>query len=446
MKKLLRKLTSTQLIAICFLCLILLGALLLKLPVSSADGTSAPFLTCLFTSTSATCVTGLVVADTYLQWSVFGQIIIILLIQTGGLGFMTIVSIFSLLLRHRLGLYERTLLMRTTGFLTHGGLTHLIRRVLYGTMIFEGAGALLLSVRFIPRMGFFRGVWNAVFHSVSAFCNAGFDLMGKYGAYSSVTQFRDDPLVCLTLCALIIIGGIGFLVWEDVYRNGTHFKRYHLHTKISLVSTAILLCTGTVLFFIFERNATMSGMNFGDHLLSSFFLSVTFRTAGFDIVGVSGLSDSSVFLGVLLMFIGGCPGSTAGGIKTTTAAVLLLDALASSTRRGNVTVFKRRIGDDIIKRAVAIATIYLVVIVTATILICAFEPYPLYQVLFEVTSAIGTVGLSMGITSSLRAASRCILIFLMYAGRIGGISLVMILGQKSRTTLTERPTENILIG
>jgi trk system potassium uptake protein TrkH len=446
MIKLLRKLSTTQLVALAFLIVIVIGALLLLLPISTRDGTSAPLLTCFFTATSATCVTGLIVVDTYMQWSLFGQIVILLMIQIGGLGVMTIISIVTVMMRRKLGLYERTLLMQSTGFLTHDGITHLIRRILYGTMLFEGSGALLLAIRFIPKMGVPRGIWNAIFHSVSAFCNAGFDLMGKYGAFSSLTTFQSDPMVCLTIVALIFIGGIGFLVWEDLYRNGLHFKRYRLHTKIVLLSSGVLLTLGTVLFFIFERNDTMAGMNFGQRLLSSLFLSSTCRTAGFDNLGLSGLSDSSAFLAMLLMFIGGSPGSTAGGIKTTTIAVLLLDAFASSARYGHVTIFKRRVGDDIIKRAIAIASVYLFAIAVSTLLICAFEPFGLKEVLFEVTSAIGTVGLTMGITTSLKTASRLILMLLMYAGRIGGMSLVLILGQKRRSALTQRPTENILIG
>ena len=448
--KWLKKLSATQLVALGFLLIILLGTLLLMLPVASRSSESASPLTCLFTATSATCVTGLVVVDTYTQWTLFGQLVILVLIQIGGLGFMTIFSIAWMMFRHKIGLYGRTVLMRSTGFLTHDSVVRLVKRIFAGTLIFEGAGALIISVRLIPIFGFARGIWYSVFHSVSAFCNAGFDLFGGYegGAFSSVSAFARDPVVMLTLALLIIVGGIGFVVWGDVSTHGYHVTKYRLHTKIVLVTTGILVLSGTALFFCFEYNTTMAGMNFGERLLSSFFLSVTTRTAGFDHLGVGGLSDSGAFLAIALMFIGGSPGSTAGGIKTSTFAVLILDVFASSTRRGSVTVFRRRIDETTIKRATAIMMVYLVGIIAATILICAVEPQTLglKDVLFEVVSAVGTVGLSMGITSSLGILSKIVLIFLMYAGRIGGISLVLIMREKRKVGLTERPTENILIG
>ena len=445
--KWLKKLSATQLVALGFFNIILIGALLLMLPFASRAPGSASPLTCLFTATSATCVTGLIVVDTYTQWTLFGQMVILVLIQIGGLGFMTIFSIAWMMFRRSIGLYGRTVLMRSTGFLTHDSVSHLVKRIFIGTLIFEGAGALIISLRLIPLFGFVRGVWYAVFHSVSAFCNAGFDLFGGYGgAFSSVSAFAKDPVIMLTLALLIIVGGIGFVAWGDISTYGIHAKKYRLHTKIVLVTTGILIFAGTVLFFWFEYNTTMAGMNFGERLLSSFFMSVTTRTAGFDHLGVSGLSDSGAFLAIALMFIGGSPGSTAGGIKTSTFAVLILDVFASSTRRGNVTVFRRKIDESTIKRATAIMMVYLVGMIAATIVICAVEPYGLKEVLFEVVSAVGTVGLSMGITPALGTFSKIILIFMMYAGRIGGISLVLIMREKRKAGLTERPTENILIG
>ena len=445
--KWLKKLSATQLVALGFFNIILIGALLLMLPFASRAPGSASPLTCLFTATSATCVTGLIVVDTYTQWTLFGQMVILVLIQIGGLGFMTIFSIAWMMFRRSIGLYGRTVLMRSTGFLTHDSVSHLVKRIFIGTLIFEGAGALIISLRLIPLFGFVRGVWYAVFHSVSAFCNAGFDLFGGYGgAFSSVSAFAKDPVIMLTLALLIIVGGIGFVAWGDISTYGIHAKKYRLHTKIVLVTTGILIFAGTVLFFWFEYNTTMAGMNFGERLLSSLFMSVTTRTAGFDHLGVSGLSDSGAFLAIALMFIGGSPGSTAGGIKTSTFAVLILDVFASSTRRGNVTVFRRKIDESTIKRATAIMMVYLVGMIAATIVICAVEPYGLKEVLFEVVSAVGTVGLSMGITPALGTFSKIILIFMMYAGRIGGISLVLIMREKRKAGLTERPTENILIG
>lgn len=446
-----KKLNATQLVAFGFWVLILLGALLLMLPFATRAAGSASFLTCLFTSTSATCVTGLIVVDTATEWTLFGQVVILALIQIGGLGFMTILSIVWMVFRGNIGLYGRTMLMQTAGFLTHESVSHLIKRIFVGTMVFEGIGALALSTRFIPAFGFWRGVWYSIFHSISAFCNAGFDLLGRSGgAFSSVLSFRSDPVVMLTLALLIITGGIGFLVWGDIAANGFHFKKYRLHSKIVLSTTTALLVLGTVCFFFFETKYTMQDMNFGERLLSSFFLSTTTRTAGFDNVGVGGLSDSSAVLASVLMLIGGSPGSTAGGIKTTTLAILILDMLASSTKRGSVNSFGRRIAETTIKRATATIMIYLSVATAATIAICAIEPagagFGLREVIFEVLSALDTVGLTMGITTHLTTASKIIVMLLMYAGRIGGISLVLIMGQKRKSGLTERPTENILVG
>lgn len=438
--------TYTQLIAFSFLGVITVGGLLLLLPISSTDGTWTEPLTAFFTATSATCVTGLVVTDTYTHWSFFGQLVILTMIQIGGLGFMTVMTAFAVAMRKKIGLHERSLLMQSAGFMSHGGLIRLTRRIITITALFEFLGACLLSIRFVPQMGLAEGVWNAVFHSVSAFCNAGFDIMGKYAPFSSFTRYVGDPLVSLTLVFLIVVGGIGFLVWDDIIKNKFHYERYELHTKLVLDTTGILILSGWVIFLLTEANGSLSGMPFGEKLLAALFQSITPRTAGFNTIDMAKLSDGGAILTIFFMFVGGSPGSTAGGIKTTTIAVLLLDAIATAGMQSSITIHKRRLDDAMVKRASAIAMVYGFGIMAAAFAIYALEPFGMKETIFEVTSAVGTVGLSMGITPQLCAASRLILMLMMFAGRVGGLSFVLLLGEKRKTRLTELPTENILIG
>ena len=448
MSSLRNKLTYPQIIVISFLTIILLGALLLSLPIASRSGQRTFLLDSLFTATSATCVTGLIVFDTYTQWSPFGQAVILLLIQIGGLGVMTCVATLSLALNRRISIGERKLIMQSAGSLQHSGIVQLLRRIIRGTVLVELCGAALLSVAFIPKMGFSSGLWNAVFHSVSAFCNAGFDLMGKYGAFSSLTcaEFSNNPLVLLTVALLIIIGGVGFLVWSDIVQKKAKFKDLEVHSKIVLTVSAALLLLGTVLFFIFEYSNALSGMSFGEKLLHSFFQSASPRTAGMNSVSLSSLSVSASLLMMLLMFIGGSPGSTAGGIKTTTFLVLLLSAWASARRYGSISVFKRRLDSETLAQASSIATVYAAAVILATMVIGALEPYSLSQILFEVVSASATVGLTTGITPSLCTASHIILMVLMFAGRIGGLTFVLVLAERRVNVPIDRPAAKILIG
>ncbi len=420
-------LTNTRLIALGFLVVILIGAMLLSLPISSKSGEFTNFGDTLFISTSATCVTGLSIFDTYAQWTFFGQAVILVLIQIGGLGFMTVITMFSLFARRRIGLEERTLLMQTAGTIRHDGIISLIRRILIGTALFETLGTIILSFSFCPKMGFFEGVWNALFHSVSAFCNAGFDLMGKY-ENASLMSFYDSPLVILTISALIIIGGIGFLVWSDICKHGIHIRRYSLHARIVLTMTTLLLVVGFVFFYVLERNGeAFAGMSEGEKILSSFFLSVTPRTAGFNSVDMAALSESSILLTMFLMFVGAASGSTAGGIKVTTFAVLILATASCTRRNGGVIAFKRRLEQDIVRKAAAIGLLYLFAIVLGSFFIAAIDRGPtLTEIIFEVVSALGTVGLSRGITAELSAASHGIHNLLMIAGRVGALSFMMI--------------------
>ncbi|MBQ8572670.1 MAG: Trk family potassium uptake protein [Ruminococcus sp.] len=440
------KLTYTKVITIGFALLIFLGAFVLMLPISSRSGDWTPFTNALFTSTSATCVTGLIVYDTFTHWSLFGQITIITLIQIGGLGFMTIITMFSFLLKRRIGLRERRLLMESSGSLELKGVIKMIRKILYGTFITEAVGAVLLSIRFVPKMGLLKGIYNAVFHSVSAFCNAGFDLMGRYEPFSSLTLFYDDVLVNLTVCALIIVGGVGFIVWNDIFNLRQNIRRYTLHSKIVLITTGVLLLIGTVLFYIFERDGVLSDMPDHKRWLVSFFQSVTPRTAGFNTADLASISHSTVIIFCLLMFIGGSPGSTAGGVKTTTFAVLVLSTFASARRNNSITVFKKRLEEKTARQASAVVVTYILVLCVAIMIMCALEPFSMTAIVFEAVSAMGTVGVTMGITPELSVASKYVIILLMYAGRIGGLTLMLTLAEKRKQVAVKRPSEQVLIG
>ena len=435
-----------QIIVFGYMFIILFGGLLLSLPISSKTGEWTPYLNSVFTATSATCVTGLVVYDTYTHWTTFGQVIILALIQVGGLGFMTIIALFSLFLKKNIGLYERKLLMQSAGSIKIGGVVRLVRRVALGTLIVEGTGMLLLAISFVPKMGWTEGLFNAMFHSVSAFCNAGFDIMGKYGQFSSITGFQDDVIVNVTIMLLIVIGGIGFIVWNDMITQKWNFKKYQLHSKIALTATLILIFGGAVLFFIFENNAAFADLNTGEKIMAAFFQSITPRTAGFNSVEMSELSESGHLLTIMLMFIGGSPGSTAGGIKTTTFVVVLLGAIASARHYTHINAFKKRLDESIVKEASAITTLYILAIIISTLVICAIQPFSMKDVLFEVVSAVGTVGLTAGITTSLGSVSKLIIIGLMFAGRVGGLTLALVLAEKKTNVILDRPVEKILIG
>lgn len=441
-----RHVSQTQFIAYGFFCVIITGTLLLMLPFASRDGQSEPFLNCLFTATSASCVTGLVVADTWSQWSLFGQLVILTMIQIGGLGFITVGVFISIVLRRKIGLKERGLMMESVNTLQIGGVVRLAKKIIIGTCIFEGTGAVLLAIRFIPQFGFFRGLFYGIFHSISAFCNAGFDLMGGQTPYSSFVAYYDDWLVNFVIMSLIIIGGIGFIVWDDLSRNKLHFRKYMLQTKIVLVTTAILVFGGGLLFYQLERNHLLVGMNTSGKILTSLFSSVTARTAGFNTTDTAALTDGSKLLTIILMFIGGSPGSTAGGIKTTTLVVLLLCVHSNIKQTYGINIFGRRLENDAVKRAGTILTINLLLAVTASLAIMAIQPLGFSDILFETFSAIGTVGMTTGITRALHPISRCIIILLMYCGRIGSLSFALAFVQSKRKPHVQQPAEAINIG
>lgn len=441
------RVNSIQIIALGFAGTILAGALLLSLPAANRQGVALAFTDALFTSTSATCVTGLVVYDTYVQFTLFGQIIILCLIQIGGLGFMTIATLFFMMIRRKIGLAERGLLMETINAFQIGGVVRLIRRVLIGTAIFEGLGAILLAVRFCPQMGIATGMYYAIFHSVSAFCNAGFDLMGRFAPYISLIPYQSDALVNLVVMALIIIGGLGFVVWNDIAEHKWRYGRYQLHTKIVLLATSLLVVAGTALFYIMEKDNTLAGMAPGGKLLASLFQSVTPRTAGFNTVDMSALTEGGTALTMLLMLIGASPGSTGGGIKTTTIAVILLATISYIRNTDDINIFHRRLENGVLKRAYCSTTIYIALSVIGIFLIITTQGLPVKDVAFETLSAIGTVGLSTGITRELNTFSRIIVILLMYSGRVGSLTLATaILERMSKKTNFRNPEEKIIIG
>lgn len=440
------KISYTQIIALGTFIIILLGSILLSLPIASRSGEATPFLNSFFTAASATCVTGLVIYDTYTHWSIFGQLVILSLIQIGGLGFMTIVTMFSIFLKRKIGLRERRLLMESANTMRIGGIVLLIKKISIGTLIFEGIGTVFLAIRFYPEMGFKIGLYNALFHSISAFCNAGFDIMGKYGQFSSLTRYSNDIIVNLTIMTLIIIGGIGFLVWDDIGNNRLSFKKYQLHTKIVLSTTAVLILSGALFFYLLEMNGLFYHKSLSEIILGCLFQSVTPRTAGFNTANISGLSESSSFLTMLLMIIGGSPGSTAGGIKTTTLVVLILASISSAKHTSDLSIFKRRLEENALKRAGSITVIYMFTAFMSIIVICATQPFTLKEVMFEVFSAAGTVGLSLGITPHLNSLSKIIVIFLMYGGKVGSLSMALVLAEKREVVPLSRPIEKIIIG
>lgn len=442
MKK--RKLSPPRLIALSFLAIILLGAGLLMLPFASK--VEVGFLDALFTATSATCVTGLVVLDTMRSWTGFGQAVILILIQIGGLGLMTVITMFSFALGKRLALFDRKVLMQSAGNMQLSGVASLIRRIIPFAFVIELIGALLLAVRFVPEFGWGQGLWAAVFHSVSAFCNAGFDLMGGKAPFSSMTSYVADSVVTLTLSMLIIVGGLGFLVWRDLTQNRFRWKKFQLHTKLVLVTTLVLLILGWVLFLIFEWNASLQNMSLQEKLLASFFQSVTPRTAGFNTVDLNSMSEAGNLLTNILMLIGGSSGSTAGGIKTTTVAVLFLSMVVSARGRRRVTAHRFSIDADTLRQASSILLIYLSLAMVSIMALCAFDPITLKQAMFEINSAVATVGLTLGITPSLSIASKLLLMLLMYAGRLGGLTFALVFTQTKAEAPIDRPYGKLLIG
>ena len=435
------RITTFQIIALGFALMILIGTVLLMLPVSSRQQTGTGFQDCLFTATSAVCVTGLVVRDTASYWSPFGQAVILFLIQIGGMGVVTAALSLSFVSGRRIGLLQRSVMQEAISAPQVGGIVRLTRFIILTSFIIELAGAALLSTVYIPEFGL-KGIWYAVFHSVSAFCNAGFDLMGVHGEFSSMTAYTQNIPVNIVLVLLITIGGIGFLVWNDVREHGFHLKQYRLQSKIALSASAVMILI-PFLWFLFSE---MNQMPIGERILPSLFQSVTLRTAGFNTMDLNSVSDGSQALMILWMLIGGSPGSTAGGMKTTTFVILLLTALAIFRRKDHVTCFGRRIGEDAVRNAVAILIMYFLLFFAGGLIISRAEGLPLMSCLFETASALGTVGFSLGITTQIGAFSRIILIALMFMGRVGGLTLIYAAQSARRTACSTLPLEKVTVG
>ena len=443
-----KSLSATKIIALTFAAIILCGALLLTLPAASRDGVSCGFCPALFTATSATCVTGLVLYDTFTQWSGFGQVVIISLIQIGGLGFMSAATLVVFFLHKKIGLKQRLVMALALCLNVMEGVVRLQKMVLAGSLAFEAAGALILTVRFWPEYGFAQALKWGVFHAISAFCNAGFDIFGCITPGASLMEFQSDPVVLLTLGALVVIGGLGFLVWEEI-ASKRRFRDFSVYTKLVLVTTAGLLLAGWVLICVLEWNnpGTLGPMGVGDKLLGGLFQSVTLRTAGFAAIDQALLTEGGKAVSIVLMLIGGSSGSTAGGLKTVTFIVLLLFISARARGRSTVTVFKRTIPQGQVLDAMTIALIMIVLAFFGGIFISATSPVGFTDALYEAVSALATVGLTAGATGSLSIPAQILMILFMYFGRVGvlTISLGFLMGDKADERFRYAQT-NLLFG
>ena len=443
-----KSLSPTRIIALTFAAIILVGALLLTLPAASRDGVSCGFRPALFTATSATCVTGLVMYDTWTQWSGFGQIVILSMIEIGGLGFMSAASLVVFLLRRKVGLRQRMLMAQALSMDDMQSVVKLQKWVLIGSLSIQFCGALILFLRFLPDYGAMQAVKWGIFHGVSAFCNAGFDIFGCIEPGVSIAMFNQDPVVCITLAALVILGGLGFFVWEEVVRL-RNFKKFSVYTKLVLLTTAVLLLGGMALILLTEWNnpATIGNMNIGGKLLNSFFQSVTLRTAGFASFDQAGLTESGKAVSLVLMLIGGSSGSTAGGVKTVTFMVLILFIVARLRGRSTVTVFKRSILPDKVLDAMTIVLTVLALSVIGAAVICITSPVSFTDGLYEAVSALATVGLTAGVTPVLSIPAQYLVIVFMYFGRVGvlTLSLGFLMGDRAEDRFQYAHT-NLLIG
>lgn len=425
-----------------FLFVILMGSLVLMLPVSTQEGVSTPFLQALFTSTSAVCVTGLVIHDTASYWSGFGQLVIILLIQIGGLGVVTVAGAFAILSGRKIGLMQRNTMQEAIAAPNVGGIVRLTEFILKTALAVELLGAALLFPVFYKEFGLIQGTWYALFHSISAFCNAGFDLMGVKAPFSSLTSYASEPVVSLVIAFLIVVGGIGFLTWDDIRTNRLNLRKYRLQSKVILAVTGVLILLPTAYFYFFE----FADAPLGERLLLSLFQAVTPRTAGFNTADLTAMSETGQSMITLLMLIGGSPGSTAGGMKTTTLAVLLASAVAVFRRREDPHFFNRRVPNETVAQAAAIMLMYLSLFLAGGLIISRLEGLPVLTCLFETASAIGTVGLSLGITPQLGRVSQLILIGLMFFGRAGGLTLIYAALSNTQGSAARLPQERITVG
>lgn len=434
--------SSFQVIIVSFICMIMIGTLLLMLPISSVQGKMTSFSDAMFTAVSATCVTGLVVVDTATYWSLFGQAVILMLIQIGGMGVITIGLAIISASGKKIGLWQRSTMQESISAPQVGGIVKLTGFILKTALILELIGAVALTPVFCGDFGFAKGIWYSLFHSISAFCNAGFDLMGVRSEFSSLTSYSGNGYLGTVIMLLIVIGGIGFLVWGDVAAHKFKLKRYSLQSKVVLLTSLILIVLPALYLFFYEYG----NLGFHDRVVNSFFQSVTTRTAGFNTTDLSAMDETSTAIMVILMLVGGSPGSTAGGMKTTTLAVLFLSAFTVFSRRNDVQCFKRRISDEAVRNAGAVLFMYLVLFFLSGFIISRHEGLPLLTCLFETGSAIGTVGLSLGITGKLSLLSRIILMMLMFFGRVGGLTLIYAALPSADNINSRMPLEKISVG
>lgn len=441
-------LTTFQIIILGFAGVILLGSLLLCLPISTRSGEWASYLDALFTATTSVCVTGLVTQDTGTYWSLFGQIIILILIQIGGMGVMTVAIMLGLMARRRrFSLMQRNTMQEAIGGPSLGNIIKLTKFIISVTAATEIAGAVCMFPVFIQEFGVLKSIWYSVFHSVSAFCNAGIDLMGAKEQFSSLTSYYGNPVINLVICFLIVFGGIGFLTWDDMHRYGIKFKKYRLQSKIALVTTAFLIIVPAVFFYCFEFSRPVwNDLSAGDKVLASLFQSVTPRTAGFNTVDLNAMTEVSQTIMIILMLIGGSPGSTAGGMKTTTFAVVISSMLSVFKRKSDAEAFRRRINMASVRNASAVMAMYLVLFLLGGMAIAQIEGLPMLDCFYETASAIGTVGLTLGITPDLTAMSKIILILLMYFGRVGGLTLIFAAVNNNSKKYVKFPQENVNVG
>lgn len=440
-----KKINTGRRVAVCFALLILAGAAVLTLPVSSKTGVRTPFLTALFTSTSATCVTGLSLVNVGEYFSLFGQIVLLILIQIGGLGFMTILCFGFLLSKKRIGLRNRMLIAQNMGLESLEGVVGLAKRVLCITGAVEGVGAVILSARFIPRFGVVKGIWFGIFHSVSAFCNAGFDLIGDG---QSMLSFRDDPAVLITLAMLVIIGGLGFIVWAELIKKHS-WKKISMYSKVVIISTITLIVIGVILFFAFEREnpATMGGSGLGQKLLDAFFQSVTTRTAGFDAIGQNGLTEQSKLVSVILMMVGGASGSTAGGVKIGTAALVLISLFSVLRAKSDIVIFGRRVRHSTIIHAMALMVMWLVLTVAGAAAVSVSDGKSVLDAIYETASAYSTVGLTVGVTETASLLTKLLFILYMFFGRVGIMTIsVVFMVQSAKNQDIRYPNGDFMVG
>ena len=446
------KLSAVQILALGFAAVILLGAILLGLPISTNSGNSTSFIDSLFTSTSAVCVTGLVTLDTATHWNYFGRTVIIILIQIGGLGFMSFTTLLAVIIGKKITLKERLLLQEALNTFGIQGMVKLMKYIFSFTFAVEGLGALLLSTQFIPQFGFWKGLYYSIWTSISAFCNAGFDLMGSVsGKFSSITSYQNNPVIIYTISALIIIGGLGFAISSEFY-NYKERKKLSLHTKVVLIITGILLFGGAILMFIFEYSnpATLGPMGLGEKINNAFFASVTTRTAGFNTISTNGMTMAGKFLTVLLMFIGGSPGSTAGGLKTATFGILVVTLISIIKGRDDVEIFKRRISKETVYKAFAIFFLSLSLVIIVILLLAVTQPGESFMwIVYESVSAYATVGLSLGLTQKLNFIGKIIILVTMYLGRVGPMTVLLALTSRMHSKKKiniKYPEDKILIG